>query len=137
MHQQVVEAAQVFKALGDPVRWNIVEQIAAEKELPYSVLEETLSVSKPTISYHTKILSQAGIIDVHKRGRNYFYSLRWETLGDVIDVLHKLAPTAVPTTLAEVPARRRRKRPQTAAAEPTLKLASGDDGARPITLLTW
>jgi DNA-binding transcriptional ArsR family regulator len=57
-------AAEVFKALGDPVRWSIIAQIAAVDELPCADLEQTLPVSKPTISYHTKILQQAGLLTV-------------------------------------------------------------------------
>ena len=43
-------AVEVFKALGDPVRWSIIAQIAAVHELPCAELEQTLPVSKPTIS---------------------------------------------------------------------------------------
>jgi DNA-binding transcriptional ArsR family regulator len=76
-------AAEVFKALGDPVRWSIVTQIAAVGELPCADLERTLPVSKPTISYHTKILQQAGLLSVRKEGRNYFYALRRDVLREV------------------------------------------------------
>ena len=88
-----VAATEVFKALGDPIRWNIVQQMAQQEELACSLLEDTLPVSKPTISYHTKILTQAGLIEVHKRGRNYFYSLRRDVLQGVIDELWALSPS--------------------------------------------
>jgi DNA-binding transcriptional ArsR family regulator len=84
----------VFKALGDPVRWSIVQQMARQDELACSVLEETLPVTKPTISYHVKILAQAGVISVRKRGRNYFYALRHELLREVIAELGSMAPGA-------------------------------------------
>ena len=63
---------EVFKALGDPIRWSIVTQMAAVDELACLTLEDTLPVSKPTISYHTKILHHAGLISVRKSGRNGF-----------------------------------------------------------------
>ena len=41
---------EIFKALSDPVRWSIVMQMAAVDELACVTLEDTLTVSKPTIS---------------------------------------------------------------------------------------
>ncbi len=136
MSQELADPAQVFRALGDPIRLSIVRQIAASQELACSVLEDTLPVSKPTISYHTKILRQAGIIDVRKHGRNFFYSLRGETLDGLVDELLSLAPGPRPVDEGSAPRRTRRTQP--AAAEKPLKLASGDDSPRPPTpLLTW
>jgi len=87
---------EVFKALGDPIRWSIVTQMAAVDELPCLTLEGTLPVSKPTISYHTKILHHAGLISVRKEGRNYFYTLRRDVLHQALDSLWELAPTPRP-----------------------------------------
>ena len=61
---------EIFKALSDPVRWSIIMQMAAVDELACVTLEGTLTVSKPTISYHTKILYHAGLISARKSGRN-------------------------------------------------------------------
>lgn len=66
----------VFRALSEPLRLDIVRQITQVEELPCTTLEETLPISKSTISYHIKILSHAGLIQVRKEGRYYFYSLR-------------------------------------------------------------
>ena len=102
--------AEAFKALGDPIRWSIVTQMAAVDELACVTLEETLPVSKPTISYHTKILYHAGLISVRKEGRNYFYTLRRDVLHQVIDSLWELAPTPRPIVGQQkgyVPSRRR------------------------------
>jgi len=84
---------EIFKALSDPIRWDIVAQMASVDELACVTLEDTLPVSKPTISYHTKILYQAGLINVRKSGRNYFYSLRREVLHQLLDDLGELAST--------------------------------------------
>jgi DNA-binding transcriptional ArsR family regulator len=131
MPREPVTAAEVFKALGDPIRWSIIQQVAQADELACSLLEDTLPVSKPTISYHTKILTQAGLIEVRKRGRNYFYCLRRDVIGELLDELFALAPG--PRAVGEVPAKRRPAKAAATAPEPELKLASGDDGP----LLTW
>ena len=92
---------EIFKALSDPIRWNIIVQMASVDELACVTLEDTLPVSKPTISYHTKILYQAGLINVRKSGRNYFYSLRREVLHELLDDLWDLAPTQRPAVRDE------------------------------------
>jgi DNA-binding transcriptional ArsR family regulator len=136
-------APEVFKALGDPVRWSIVAQIAAVDELPCAELEQTLPVSKPTISYHTKILQQAGLVSARKEGRNYFYTLQRDVLREIQDELWRLAPAPRPVGEDGIgydapPARRRGKRP--AAAQPAgrrrerPRRAGGDEDA---VVLTW
>ena len=84
---------EIFKALSDPIRWDIIAQMASVDELACVALEDTLPVSKPTISYHTKILYQAGLINVRKSGRNYFYPLRREALHQLLHDLGELAST--------------------------------------------
>jgi DNA-binding transcriptional ArsR family regulator len=127
MSRDPIAATEVFKALGDPIRWNIIQQIAQEEnELACSTLENTLPVSKPTISYHTKILTQAGLIEVRKRGRNYFYALRRDMLSGLIDELWALAPGPRLVDDSTAPAGPRRA--QQASAEPDVPQAE---------LLTW
>jgi DNA-binding transcriptional ArsR family regulator len=137
--------AEVFKALGDPVRWSIVSQIAAVGELPCADLEKTLPVSKPTISYHARILQQAGLLSVRKEGRNYFYVLRREVLREVQEELWRLAPTPRPVgednVAYDAPAARRRAEQQAstgaraaARRDRRARRVSGDDE---VVLLTW
>lgn len=132
MARQTVDAAEIFRALGDPVRLDIVRQIAAEDQLACGVLEETLPVSKPTISYHTKILRQAGIIDVHKRGRLSYYSLRRKALGELLDDLGALGPGPGPAGEAH----RRPGRLRSGGA-PTPGPAAGGADTRPAPMITW
>jgi len=85
-------SVEVFKALSDPVRWSIIEQLASRPELPCRELEDTLPVSKPTISYHVRVLSHAGLLDTRKRGRNYYYSLRHDVVRQLVSDLDALLP---------------------------------------------
>jgi DNA-binding transcriptional ArsR family regulator len=143
--QESTAAVEVFKALGDPVRWSIIAQIAAVDELPCADLEQTLPVSKPTISYHTKILQQAGLLSVRKEGRNYFYALRREMLREVQDELWRLAPAPRPVSESgidyEAPASRQRAERTAAAAQGRnarrdrrARRAVGDEE---VVVLTW
>ncbi|GGM98091.1 ArsR/SmtB family transcription factor [Streptomyces fuscichromogenes] len=126
MSREEIAAPEGFKALGDPIRWSIIQQIAEQDELACSLLEDTLPVSKPTISYHTKILAQAGLIEVRKRGRNYFYALRRDALRSLMDELWTMAPGPRPVGEAPTP----RPAPE---SEP----AAGDEASQQTALLTW
>jgi len=63
------ELAGVFAALGDPVRLRLLSIVAAEGEVCSCNLEGPLAKSQPTISHHTKVLAEAGLIVGEKRGR--------------------------------------------------------------------
>ncbi|MFS4448533.1 ArsR/SmtB family transcription factor [Maribacter sp. 2307UL18-2] len=58
----------VFQAIADPVRREIIELLAMQ---PLSVNEvaEKFEISRPAISKHLKILSECGIIAFNKVGR--------------------------------------------------------------------
>jgi len=74
----------VLKALSDPTRLDIFRRIAAGKG-PVCVcrLTERFPVSQPTISHHLKVLREAGLVTVEKRGTwSYF-----EVAAGGLDVL--------------------------------------------------
>ena len=87
----------VLQALSDPVRLEIVRQIArcqAGDELTCGELE--LPVTKSTGSHHLKILSAAGVIGEREEGTRKYLSLRREELdrsfpGLIDSVLHGAA----------------------------------------------
>jgi DNA-binding transcriptional ArsR family regulator len=130
-----------FSALSDPVRWSIIAQAAQVDELACVTLEGTLPVGKPTISYHVKILQNAGLITTRKEGRNYYYSLRRDVLAGLIDDLWTLAPTPRPVIdgkKGSAPLRRAAERPDAAVGRTSapLQLAVNDDGMEEA-ILTW
>jgi DNA-binding transcriptional ArsR family regulator len=89
----------VLKALSDEMRWSIVSQMSEVEELACIRLEQTLPVSKPTISYHIKVLYHAGLVEIRKEGRNYYYKLRREVLDSVLSgVAEQLGLTVAPTS---------------------------------------
>lgn len=69
------EASKIFAALGDPVRLRLFSIIATEGEACSCNLEGPLDRSQPTISHHTKILAEAGLIVGEKRGRWVWWSV--------------------------------------------------------------
>ena len=69
--------AQVFKALGDPVRLRLVSLIGAHQggEVCVCELATAFQLTQPTISHHLKVLREAGIIDSERRGTWVYYWL--------------------------------------------------------------
>ncbi|MFI5067713.1 MAG: ArsR/SmtB family transcription factor [Streptosporangiales bacterium] len=69
--------AQVFKALGDPVRLRLVSLIGAHQggEVCVCELVTAFQLTQPTISHHLKVLREAGIIDSERRGTWVYYWL--------------------------------------------------------------
>jgi DNA-binding transcriptional ArsR family regulator len=73
----------VLQALSDPVRLEIVRQLAAcdrSGELQCSAIN--VPVKKSTASHHFKTLLAAGIIDEREEGRCKFFQLRRAELDE-------------------------------------------------------
>ncbi len=63
------ELASVLGALADPVRLRLLSLVASRVEVCSCDLEAPLRRSQPTVSHHTKVLAEAGLIVGEKRGR--------------------------------------------------------------------
>ena len=63
------DLAQAFAALGDPVRLRLFSMIASAGTACSCDMTEPLGKSQPTISHHTKVLADAGLITGEKVGR--------------------------------------------------------------------
>lgn len=65
-----------FKALGDGTRLSILRLIAAQPEAICACdIVDRFDVSQPTIAHHLKVLRQAGLITVSRRGIWAYYGL--------------------------------------------------------------
>jgi ArsR family transcriptional regulator len=73
--EDAASRADVYAALADPVRLRLLSLIASSGELCSCELVEPLAKSQPTISHHTKILAEAGLITGDKRGRWVYWSV--------------------------------------------------------------
>ena len=69
--------ADAFKALGDPVRLQLLSILAtsADGEVCACDLVEPVGKSQPTVSHHLKVLRDAGLVTATKRGVNIWYAV--------------------------------------------------------------
>jgi ArsR family transcriptional regulator, arsenate/arsenite/antimonite-responsive transcriptional repressor len=81
--------APAFKALGDPVRLQLMSMIASARDGEICVCDLTpaFDLSGPTISHHLKTLREAGLVDAERRGTWVYYRARPAVLRQLADLL--------------------------------------------------
>jgi ArsR family transcriptional regulator len=84
---EAARLAPVFAALSDPVRLRLLSMVASDDEVCSCNLEGPLGRSQPTISHHTRVLAEAGLIRGEKRGRWMWWSAVPERLETIRHVL--------------------------------------------------
>ena len=98
-----IEIENILYALGDPIRLDIVKNLAQEenscslKKLTSALILKRsckhiciqLSLSKSTLSHHFKILREAGVIWCEKEGTQYVNRLRTDELNALFPGLLK------------------------------------------------
>ncbi len=72
---EAAELARVLAALADPVRLRLVSLVATRGEVCSCELEEPLGKSQSTVSHHTRILAEAGLLVGERRGRWMWWSI--------------------------------------------------------------
>lgn len=77
---EIRERAAQLSALGDEVRLKMIRLLSQHEALCVCELQEAFDVGQPTVSHHLKILRDANLVDVERRGTWAYYSLRRDTL---------------------------------------------------------
>jgi ArsR family transcriptional regulator, arsenate/arsenite/antimonite-responsive transcriptional repressor len=103
------DIVRALKALGDPKRFRMVQEIAAAGELSCGQVVERFKLSQPTISHHIKILTDAGLLIVRPEAKHHFISVNRDLLAALLGALpSRLAPSvkakAKPEKKASAPA---------------------------------
>lgn len=77
-----MDTALLLKALGDPTRFMIFQQILSRKHCVRS-LSKKLGISESAVSQHMKILREAGLV----YGERFGYHIHYLPSQDVLDFL--------------------------------------------------
>ncbi|WP_295120237.1 helix-turn-helix transcriptional regulator [uncultured Chitinophaga sp.] len=72
----------VFQAIADPTRRQIIDMLAAQP-LNLNSIAEHFEVSRQAVSLHVKILEECGLIEISKQGRERYCEARLDQLGEV------------------------------------------------------
>ncbi|HKH65100.1 MAG TPA: helix-turn-helix domain-containing protein [Solirubrobacterales bacterium] len=66
---------EVFKALADPTRRELLDQLFERDGQTLSALEEGLPMTRFGVMKHLKVLEEAGLVTTQKRGREKLHFL--------------------------------------------------------------
>lgn len=73
------ELAKVFKALGDETRLRLVAELSCKGEVTCGDFAVLCACSNSALTYHQRVLTEAGLIRVRRSGQYRMLSLRPET----------------------------------------------------------
>jgi ArsR family transcriptional regulator len=82
--EQAVRMARVAKALGDPVRVQLVDVLRKHAgKVCVCELVPLFDLSQPTVSHHLKVLREAGIVGSERQGLWAYYFVIPDTLKEL------------------------------------------------------
>lgn len=82
----LTRAARLFHALSDETRLGILEMLG-DGERCVCDLQAELGAAQSRLSFHLKVLKEAGLLTDRKDGRWSYYAIAPEALADVHDVV--------------------------------------------------
>lgn len=81
---QAERMASVAKALGDPIRMQLVDVLRRHAgKVCVCELVPLFDLSQPTVSHHLKVLREAGIVGSERRGLWAYYFVNPEALEEL------------------------------------------------------
>jgi arsenate reductase (thioredoxin) len=116
---------ELARALGDPLRWRIIELLASE-QLCVAHLAEELAVGQPLVSHHLKVLREAGLIEPERYRYWTYYRLRPGALVRLAATLGVVARSAPSGTAC------RRQVPGADPTQPPAARPAMPQGGRPM-----
>ena len=90
-----MERIELLQAVADPVRWAVLAELGAEP-LCVCDLRERVPVAANLLSYHLKVLRDAGLVSTTRRGRWIDYRLADDARGRLVDALPDARAAARP-----------------------------------------
>ena len=93
-----LQLVRALKALGDPKRFRMVQEIATAGELSCGQIAERFPVAQPTISHHLKILIDTGLLLMRQDAKHHFISVNRPLLAELQELFASrlAAPPPVP-----------------------------------------
>ena len=86
-------AARLFHALSDPTRLRLLQTLRRGEQCVCD-LQVSTDAAQSRVSFHLKVLREAGLIRAQRQGRWVHYWLDTEVLAEVEGAIEALAPAA-------------------------------------------
>ena len=82
-----LDLSHILRTVGDPVRLSIVRLLADDRERRCTEVGDTVGIPASTLSYHLRLLREAGLVDCERRGTWVYYWARTDALRALADEL--------------------------------------------------
>jgi DNA-binding transcriptional ArsR family regulator len=79
---QLVSAALLFAALGDPTRLALLDRLSDGGPASITALADRFSLTRQGISKHLQVLASAGVIDGRREGREHVWAINPDRLAE-------------------------------------------------------
>ncbi|AZA10103.1 MULTISPECIES: ArsR/SmtB family transcription factor [Corynebacterium] len=83
-------ASQIFKALGDPTRLQLLQLVAEQESICGVDLAEHLAITAPTVTHHMQKLAEVNLVQRHRQGKWTRYQVNpgeYQRIAALIDQL--------------------------------------------------
>ncbi|MGL4982930.1 MAG: ArsR/SmtB family transcription factor [Treponemataceae bacterium] len=90
MYLSKAETAKIFKAFCDEKRLLIIELLQSGEKCACDLIEET-GIAQSALSYHMKILCDAGIVTARHSGKWMYYTLGENSFKKAIAILESFS----------------------------------------------
>ncbi|CCH55928.1 transcriptional regulator, ArsR family [Fibrisoma limi BUZ 3] len=88
METRFVEKAT--NAIADKYRLSILMELSRKGSLTSTDIQEMTGLSQPCVSHHVKLLTDSGLVNAQKEGRNLHLTLNKESLQQLSGFLNNL-----------------------------------------------
>jgi ArsR family transcriptional regulator, arsenate/arsenite/antimonite-responsive transcriptional repressor len=85
-----LSGVELLAVISDPVRWRLLDHLADGQTACVCELQPITAVAGNLLSYHLKVLREAGLVTAVKRGRWVDYTIA----TDALDRLHSAIPAS-------------------------------------------
>src|ERR687884_365303 len=91
------QTARLFHALSDETRLSILQRLRLGERCVCD-LTDALDAAQSRLSFHLKVLKDAGLVSDRREGRWMYYTLNQDALAEIAELVETLAS---PPSLAE------------------------------------
>ncbi len=82
-------AASKLRAIAHPMRIAIIELLNNGTKMSVTEIYKKLNIEQASASHHLNILKNKGVLESKRDGKKIFYSLKSQTLKEIIDCINR------------------------------------------------
>lgn len=86
--EQLEVASSMLKAMAHPMRIAILSHLEGGRKLTVTEIHELLGIEQSTTSHHLGILKDKGVLCSKREGKNTYYYMKYDMVGQILDCLH-------------------------------------------------